>query len=306
MSQSEAHIRITLDIWEAIMLRDFSKRQRKVLDLILRLSWGCGRSAAIIPRQRAFEIVGVSETKVKTELEWLVKSNVIGIDGDLYYFNNDTEQWQVSPVMPFVPEKLTDLVSLNLSVGLPKTGSSQNGKFVAETTDKLPEKASLSVENLSASCKEDIKKDKKKDITNVISKEKEKNQEIFDFWNEHKVVVHRKLTDEMKRAITVKLKDYSAIELCKAIANYAEIVNSQDYYWNHRWTLQEFLSRKSAVERFLDGDVARENYRIKGGQHGINRGHTEKPKQLSPFASIKPIISGPGEDGDEDLSELRQ
>lgn len=120
---ADAHLRVAHCINEAIMLRDFTKRQRKILDLILRLSWGCGKKVATIPRQRDFEVVGVGEGHVKHELTWLIESKVILTNGTNYAFNKDYDQWQVSRVKPYTPKKLTELVSLNLK------HTYQNGKL---------------------------------------------------------------------------------------------------------------------------------------------------------------------------------
>jgi len=112
---TDAHLRVAHSINEAIMLRDFSKRQRKILDLILRLSWGCGKKTAYIPRQRDFEVIGIKETHISTALAWLVESKIISINSTEYAFNKDFDQWQVSRVSPYTPEKLTELVRKNLN-----------------------------------------------------------------------------------------------------------------------------------------------------------------------------------------------
>lgn len=116
----DAHLRIAHSITEAIMLRDFTKRQRKVLDLILRLSWGCGKKTAIIPSQSCFSYIGVGKTHIKQELDWLETSKIIVRDDAEYQFNKDFDQWQVSRVFPFEPHKVTELVTLNLKQGHPK------------------------------------------------------------------------------------------------------------------------------------------------------------------------------------------
>jgi DNA invertase Pin-like site-specific DNA recombinase len=51
------------------MVGCFTEQQRRILDLILRLSWGCDKTTAYI--QRDFEVVGVREGHVKTHLDWL-------------------------------------------------------------------------------------------------------------------------------------------------------------------------------------------------------------------------------------------
>lgn len=165
---TDAHLRIAHSITEAIMLRDFSKRQRKILDLILRLSWGCGKKYAIIPQQRTFEIVGIGESHIKVELEWLEQSQVIYQDNDRYSFNKDFDQWQVSRVCPFSPEKLTELVSLNLKDTY-RNSKSTNQELTETVSNNLPKKevgtynnGKFSTPNL-ASRKEILNKDINKD-----------------------------------------------------------------------------------------------------------------------------------------------
>lgn len=117
---TDAHLRVAHSINEAIMTRDFTKRQRKILDLILRLSWGCGRKDAYIPHQRDFSVVGVHEVDVKKELNWLEVSQVVIRQGSFYWFNKDYDQWQVSRVKPYNPEKLSELLRLNLNGNRPE------------------------------------------------------------------------------------------------------------------------------------------------------------------------------------------
>ncbi|KKL70097.1 hypothetical protein LCGC14_2108350 [marine sediment metagenome] len=117
---TDAHLRVAHSINEAIMTRDFTKRQRKILDLILRLSWGCGQKDAYIPHQRDFSVVGVYEVDIKSELSWLEVSKVITREGSFYWFNKNFDDWEVSRVKPYQPEKLSKLLSLNLNSNSPK------------------------------------------------------------------------------------------------------------------------------------------------------------------------------------------
>lgn len=122
---TDAHLRVAHHINEQVMASDFTKRQRKILDLILRLSWGCGKKEAYIPRQKDFEVVGVGEGHIKAELRWLQLAKVITISDNEYSFNKDYDQWRVSRAKGYDPEKLTELVRINLS-SKPKTY--QSGK----------------------------------------------------------------------------------------------------------------------------------------------------------------------------------
>ena len=88
---------------------------------------------------------------------------------------------------------------------------------------------------------------------------------IFDVWNKLGIVTHRKLTRDIRSAIDSAMKDYSQEEIAQAIRNYAEILHGSQYYWSYKWTMAEFLSRRKGnnIERFLDIEVARENYKVK-------------------------------------------
>ena len=103
--------------------------------------------------------------------------------------------------------------------------------------------------------------------------------DLFDFWNGQNITVHRKLTRDMRSAIDSARTDYSLEEIKQAIANYAEILHGVEYYFSYKWTLAEFLSRRKGnnIERFLDSEVARENFGSENGQKpGAAQGHSGK------------------------------
>lgn len=127
----DAHIRISHSITEAIMTRNFSKRQRAILDLVLRLSWGCGKKYAVIPKLKDFQIVGIAATKIKSELEWLVNTNVIEWHKETneYGFLKDFEKWSISLVPEYNNKRFNELLHVNLT--------SQNGNFIPETVSEI-------------------------------------------------------------------------------------------------------------------------------------------------------------------------
>lgn len=148
------------------MMRDFTKRQRKILDLILRLSWGCGNHYAYIPHQRDFTLVGINESDIKCELDWLVLSKIIYRDDVFYGFNKDFDEWQVSRVRPFEPEKLGELLSINLNGSREELGKTPSfieklGKTPSQNLVKHQEKTWQNTKFPTsdlASPKENIKK----------------------------------------------------------------------------------------------------------------------------------------------------
>jgi len=94
------------------------------------------------------------------------------------------------------------------------------------------------------------------DLDLDLDKESAKYKEIFNFWNNQKIVKHIKLTDKMKTKINSSLKDYSLEEIKKAIKNYSIVLKGEKYFWDYKWTLEDFLSR--GLTKFLD--VPLENY----------------------------------------------
>jgi len=170
---TEGYMQIEHRISEAIMLRDFTKRQRKVLDLILRLSWGIMQKRhANIPRQRDFEVIGISEGHIGRELQWLRETRVIIVNGEEYSFNENIEEWNVSTVKPYMPEKLTELVSINLKTY--RNGKSENEELTKTVSKNLPKREVSIYQNGKfatpelVSPKESIKESDRKTTTTAV------------------------------------------------------------------------------------------------------------------------------------------
>ena len=84
-----------------------------------------------------------------------------------------------------------------------------------------------------------------------IDIDKEYIYSLFDYWNEKEIIKHRKRTQAMESHINARLQEYSVDELKKAIDNYSLVLQSDDYFWTHKWTLQEFM-KPANVTRFVD------------------------------------------------------
>ena len=111
---TDAHLIMAHTIEEQLMVSDFSEQQGRILRLILRLSWGCGKKWARIDHQSDFEIVRVGQGKVKAHLDWLIASGVIKRAGCYYSFDKDFDHWRVSRSLEYTPDRMSDLVHQNL------------------------------------------------------------------------------------------------------------------------------------------------------------------------------------------------
>ena len=76
-------------------------------------------------------------------------------------------------------------------------------------------------------------------------------REIYDYWNSKGIIKHRSINQQMKSHIKARLKEYTVDELKKAILNYSTVLNNDEYYWTHKWSLQDFM-KPNNVTRFVD------------------------------------------------------
>lgn len=79
-----------------------------------------------------------------------------------------------------------------------------------------------------------------------------KYNEIFDFWNSKNIIKHSKLNDLMIKEMKRVLKDYSVEHVKLYIGRYSNVINDKSYFFNTKWTLNEFLKQKNAMLDFTD------------------------------------------------------
>jgi len=174
----DAHLRIAHSIHEQIMMRDFSKRQRSILDLVLRLSWGCGKKLATIPLLKDFELAGIGQNHVKKELLWLERALVISWDRQTnqFAFNKDYDQWRVSIVRGYDEDRLAKLVHLNIRTSRNGNQSgirttSQNRKQPPETgSPDFPKQEVAEGSNPDRACPAGVSKASIKESTTAAAK----------------------------------------------------------------------------------------------------------------------------------------
>ena len=75
---------------------------------------------------------------------------------------------------------------------------------------------------------------------------------IFNIWNKANIIEHRELTSNIQKAIEKALKLYTLEDVEKCITRYSQVVNDKTYYFDYKWTLQQFLSRKEGMPEFMD------------------------------------------------------
>ncbi|MCM3128991.1 replication protein [Paenibacillus provencensis] len=132
-------VAVANEIWDEVIRRDFSKRQKDILLFIWRLSYGCNQPTAIIPMQKDFALCGVGAGHIGAELRQLEKTNVIHRMNNEYSFNENHEQWDISSNKGWDKSRYGDLVHINLTQA--KNERSKVTETVTEGEEKLPDES---------------------------------------------------------------------------------------------------------------------------------------------------------------------
>lgn len=105
--------RITNYLYEAIMQTDFTKRQLNILNLVIRMSYGCGKESALL-RPKDFELVGIHKADVRRELDFLDIFGVLDVDGENITINKYPEYWHVDKVRNVDQTRWQEVLRRNL------------------------------------------------------------------------------------------------------------------------------------------------------------------------------------------------
>lgn len=75
---------------------------------------------------------------------------------------------------------------------------------------------------------------------------------IFNYWNSNNIIKHKELKEDIKKAIEKALKKYKEEEIKTYIERYKTVISDKTYFFDYKWTLAEFLSRKDGISAFTD------------------------------------------------------
>ncbi|HDR8448219.1 TPA: helix-turn-helix domain-containing protein [Bacillus cereus] len=114
--------------------------------------------------------------------------------------------------------------------------------------------------------------------------EKEACECIFQHWNEKEIIEHRVLTQKTVSKIKARLNTFGVEELQQAIDHYHTVLTRPEYFWEYRWSLQEFLRSDENVEKFLNTAYLK-GLRKKEFQHQVDL-PTARTSGFSPAKGI--------------------
>ena len=99
----------------------------------------------------------------------------------------------------------------------------------------------------------------------------EKRQRIFAHWNGKNIIKHREFTPQIAKAINKALASYDEDTICMLIDRYAQVIADETFFFDYKWTLKDFLSRKDGISSFTD----------EGSKWASYQQHISKPKGKS-------------------------
>lgn len=98
-----------------------------------------------------------------------------------------------------------------------------------------------------------------------INEKKKEIEEVFNYWNSKKIIVHNKITAIIENAIN-KFIHNNSFELTKlCIDRYSKVLKDDNYFFKYKWTLVDFLNRKAGAVEFLDNGSKWQSYLFKIG-----------------------------------------
>lgn len=105
------------------------------------------------------------------------------------------------------------------------------------------------------------------DINNILffeptetKTEDDSKERILSFWNSLRIIVHRQITPEISKAIDKALKKWDEETITEAIRRYGIVYHDTEYFFKHKWKLENFLTQKNALPDFLDEGEKWQNY----------------------------------------------
>ena len=288
--RENGHIDIANELAEALAKTQLSGHEHRILWALWRQTWGWVEKTrenkikrdnkgnplklktAYISSKKWQELTNLNKYIISRTLrELILRRIVIKIDNPVdkidnkieYGFQKDYSQW-LPPIRRIVIKNdNTYFVDKNdncFSKIDNKISKIDNKKFyqlVPGKTMRIPK---------------ETKKETKKETIYIYTS-------VLNFWNSQKIIQHKGLTDKRKRVINAKLKEgYSIEDIERSIKNYAEILRGTEYYWNYKWTLEDFLQR--GLEKFLDLSVAKQNYKHKHKETRAEQRNREEKERV--------------------------
>ncbi|MED4602557.1 replication protein [Paenibacillus validus] len=196
-----------MNIYDQLFSRKLTERQQKIVKFIHRLSNGCQRESAYIPKLKYFELCGVRIQDTKKELSVLRDSNVIHWDGDHNYsLNPNYSEWDINYVGGWDQEAFEELLHLNLKGVVTKS--------VNESKEGVYEKSNF--------YDDDSYEKSNSEVTKSVNESKEGVYEKSNFYDDDS---YEKSNSEVTKSVNDELRKVEVEEGANPCGSKAEQVS---------------------------------------------------------------------------------
>lgn len=237
-------------------IADFRDKLEAVWFELLGLAGQINQEGKIISSEipyKSYEDISImfdrNEKEIELCMNWYINKNMIEIIDDCYYLTNWCKYQSIDGL-----EKIREQNRIRQKIWYDKHKNEEKEKPNiipnATITDSSQDNNISYSYSLSNSLSYNIYKG------DLYIEEKEnkyiQEKEIFDYWNEKDIIKHRELNQNIIKAIQRVLSIYSVENIKIYIERYNKVIKDNNYFFNYKWALADFLNRKDGISSFSD------------------------------------------------------
>lgn len=130
---NKGYVKIANNLFENIIFRDFTNRERAVICLVIRLSYGFNHKRAVIKPKVRFSLIGVHRQHIDRTLDSLIDKKVIlQYSNDEYALNKHFDEWEVKLNKHFDVDSFNSLKGLQFREDVTTTVTNCNQENTEE------------------------------------------------------------------------------------------------------------------------------------------------------------------------------
>ena len=154
---NKGYVKIANNLFENIIFRDFTNRERAVICLVIRLSYGFNHKRAVIKPKVRFSLIGVHRQHINRTLDSLIDKKVIlQYSNDEYALNKHFDEWEVKLNKHFDIDSFNSLKGLQFREDVTTTVTNCNQENTEERNNDGYKKVTTEVTESNHEEKEEV------------------------------------------------------------------------------------------------------------------------------------------------------
>lgn len=154
---NKGYVKIANNLFENIIFRDFTNRERAVICLVIRLSYGFNHKRAVIKPKVRFSLIGVHRQHIDRTLDSLIDKKVIlQYSNDEYALNKHFDEWEVRLNKHFDVDSFNSLKGLQFREDVTTTVTNCNQENTEECNNDGYKKVTTEVTESNHEEKEEV------------------------------------------------------------------------------------------------------------------------------------------------------